>query len=39
MEAVFAIGYAVLTMAVIGVLYAFGRVLWSGMKTIKQNDD
>ena len=33
------IGYAVLIAAVVGVLYVFGKVLWSGMKTIKQNDD
>ena len=33
------IGYAVLVTAVVGVLYVFGKVLWSGMKTIKQNDD
>ena len=33
------IGYIVLLTSVIGVLYVFGKVLWSGIKTIKQNDD
>jgi len=33
------LGYVVLITSVVGVLYVFGKVLWSGMKTIKQNDD
>lgn len=39
MEVLTSIGYAILVAGVIGVLYAFGRVLWSGFKAIKQNDD
>jgi hypothetical protein len=39
MEALTTIGYAVLMAAVIGVLYAFGKVLWSGFKAVKHNDD
>lgn len=39
MEALYAIGYFILAVAVGAVLYAFGKVLWSGFKAIKQNDD
>ena len=33
------IGYVVLVTSVVGVIYVFGKLLWSGMKTINQNDD
>jgi hypothetical protein len=39
MEALQTIGYIVLVSGVIGVLYVFGKVLWSGLKTVKQHDD
>lgn len=39
MEVLLTLGYVVLVAAVIGVLYAFGRVLWSGFKAVKHNDD
>ena len=39
METLYALGYAFLLAAVIGVLYVFGKVLWSGFKAVKQHDD
>jgi hypothetical protein len=39
MEALQTIGYIVLAAGVIGVLYVFGKVLWSGLRTVKQHDD
>jgi hypothetical protein len=39
METLISLGYVILVAGVIGVLYAFGRVLWSGFKAVKNNDD
>jgi hypothetical protein len=39
METLYALGYAFLLAAVIGVLYVFGKVLWSGFKAVKHHDD
>jgi hypothetical protein len=39
MEALYVIGYIILAAGVAGVLYTFGKVLWSGFKAVKNNDD
>ena len=39
METLYALGYAFLVASVIGVIYVFGKVLWSGFKAVKHHDD
>jgi hypothetical protein len=39
MEALHTIGYVILAAGVAGVLYIFGKVLWSGFKAVKNNND
>ena len=39
MEELYAIGYVILATGVAGVLYIFGKVLWTGFKAVKHNDD